>query len=63
MRFFHLNFLNAQGTFAQNIYDVHAIFRQFSDIKMWNDPTNLSVLCQLDTGESQCTGISCPKES
>ena len=33
MRFFHLNFLNAQGILAQKIYNVHTIFRQFSDVK------------------------------
>ena len=38
MCFFHLNFLNAGGSLAQKIYNVHAIFHQFSDIK--NDPSD-----------------------
>ena len=33
MRFFHLNFLNAQGILAQKIYNAHTIFCQFSDTK------------------------------
>ena len=33
MRFFHLNFLNEQGTLAQKIYNVHTIFCQFFDVK------------------------------
>ena len=33
MRFYHLNFLNVQGILAQKIYNVHAIFCQFSDVK------------------------------
>ena len=31
--FFHLNFLNAQGVLTQKIYNVHAIFHKFSDVK------------------------------
>ena len=61
--FFYLNFLNAQGILAQKIFNVHAIFRQFSDIKMGNDPKQPSALGQLVTSEPQCTRISCPKES
>ena len=33
MRFYHLNFLNVQGILAQKIYNVRAIFCQFSDVK------------------------------
>ena len=33
MHFFHLNLLNAQAILASKIYDVGAIFCQFSDIK------------------------------
>ena len=56
--FFHLNFL-----IAQKIYNAHAIFRQFSDVKNGGRSQQPSVLCQLVTGESQRTGISCLKES
>ena len=31
--FFDLNILNAQGILALKVYNVHAIFHQFSDIK------------------------------
>ena len=31
--FFNLNFLNVQGVLAQKIYNAHALFCQFSDIK------------------------------
>ena len=61
--FFHLNFLIARGIFAQKIYNAHAIFRQFSDVKNGGRSQQPSVLCQLVTGESQRTGISCLKES
>ena len=40
MRFFHLNFLNARGILAQNIYHVRAIFRQLSDVKDGYDPNS-----------------------
>ena len=63
MRFFHLNFLNAQGILAQKIYNKHAIFRQFSDVKNGVRSQQPSVLCQLVTCKSQRTGISCPKEN
>ena len=63
MRFFHLNFLNAWGIFAQKIYNAHAIFCQFSDFKDGARSEELSVLCQLVTGESQRTEITCPKAS
>ena len=63
MRFFHLNFLNAWGILAQKIYNAHAIFRQFSDVKNGGWSQQLSVLCNVVTGESQCTRISCPKEN
>ena len=63
MCFFHLNFINVQGTLAQKLYNVHAIFHQFSENinRGWSQQP--SILCQLVTGESQRTGISCPKES
>ena len=63
MRFFHLNFLNARGILAQKIYNAHAIFRQFSDVKNGGRSQQPSVFCQLVTGESQCTEIRCPMES
>ena len=63
MRFFHLNFLNVQGILAQKIYNAHAIFCQFSVTKDGEWSQQPSILCQLVTSESQCTGISCPKES
>ena len=31
--FFHLNFLNVQDILAKKMYNVHAIFHQFSDVK------------------------------
>ena len=41
--------------------------RQFEDffltLKMGGQSQKLSALCQLVTGESHQTGISCPKES
>ena len=40
--FFHLNFLNALGILAQQIYNAHAIFHQFSEVKMGNDPNQVS---------------------
>ena len=63
MRFFNLNFLNARGILAQKIYSAHAIFCQISDAKNGGRSQQLSILCQLVTNESQCTGISCTKES
>ena len=63
MRFLHLNFLNVRGTLAQKIYNVNAIFRRFSGVIDRGQSQQRSVLCQLVTGESQGTGISCPKES
>ena len=63
MRFYHLNFLNVQGILAQKIYNVHAIFCQFSDVKNGGWSQQPHALCQLVTSESQHTGISCPKES
>ena len=62
--FFHLNFSSLMwGILAQKIYNVHAIFRQFSDIKYGGWCQKPSILCQLVTSESQCTGISSPTES
>ena len=40
MRFFHVNSLNARGILAQKIYNVHTIFRQFSDVVNGRLPTN-----------------------
>ena len=40
MCFFHLKFLNVGGILAQKIYDVHAIFRQFSYIKKGDNRNN-----------------------
>ena len=40
MCFFHLKFLNVWGILAQKIYDVHAIFRQFSYIKKGDNRNN-----------------------
>ena len=50
--FFHLNFLNAQGILAQKIYNVHAIFCQFSDVINGKRSQQPSVLCQLVTLDS-----------
>ena len=61
--FFLLNFLNAGHVLAQNINNVHTIFCQFSDVKNGGQSQKPSALCQLVTGESHRTGISCPKES
>ena len=63
MRFLHLNFLNARGSLAQKICNMNAIFRRFSDVINGEQSQQRSVFCQLVTGESQGTGISCPKES
>ena len=63
MRFFDLNFLNAQGILAQKIYNAHTIFREFSSIKNEGWSQQPSTLDQLVTGEPQPTRISCPKES
>ena len=63
MRLSYLNFLNARGILAQNIYNMDAIFRQFSDVENERRSQQPSVLCQLVTSESQRTEISCPKVS
>ena len=63
MRFFHLNFLNARGILAQKIYNAHAIFCQFSDVKNGVRSQQPSVFGRLATSEPQSTGINCPKES
>ena len=63
MHFFHLNYLNAQGILAQKIYNALANFHQFSDVKNGRCSQQPSILGQLVTGEPQCTGISCLKES
>ena len=52
MRFFHLHFLNARDILDHKIYNAHAIFCQFSDVKNGEQSQQLSVLCQLATGES-----------
>ena len=59
MRSFHLNFLNAQGILAQKIYNPHAIFRQFSDVKNGGQSQQQNALYQF-TSESQHTEIHCP---
>ena len=59
----HLNFVNVQGILAQGIYDVHAIFPQFSDVKNGVQSQQPSILRQLVFGEPQCTEISHPEES
>ena len=63
MRFFHLNFPNAQGILAQRIYNVCTIFHQFSDVKNGGRSQQPSALDQLVTDESHRTRISCPKEN
>ena len=60
MHFFHLNFLNVRGIFAQKIYNVHTIFCQFSDIKSRGQSQQSSILSQLVTGEPQRTRINRP---
>ena len=55
MRFFDLHCLNAQGILAQNTYNAHTIFRQFSNIKNEGRSQQSSSLCQLVTGEHQPT--------
>ena len=52
MRFFHVNSLNARDILAQKIYNVHTIFRQFSDVVNGRQSQQTSILCQLVTGES-----------
>ena len=63
MCFFHLNFLNVQGTSAQKLNNVLAISHQFSEDINGEWSQQPSILYQLVTGESQHTGISCPKEN
>ena len=63
MHFFQLNFANVRGILAQNIYNPHAIFHQFSDAKNGGQSQQPSILGQLVTGEPQHSGISRPKES
>ena len=63
MRFFDLHFLNAQGILAQNTYNAHTIFRQFSNIKNEGRSQQPSAVDQLVTGEPKPTRMSCPKES
>ena len=63
MRFFDLHFLNAQGILAQNTYNAHTIFRQFSNIKNEGRSQQPSAVGQLVTGEPKPTRMSCPKES
>ena len=40
MHFFHLSFLNVQDISAQKIYNVHALFHQFSDVKNGEDTSS-----------------------
>ena len=63
MRFFRLNFLNTRGILAQIIYNVHAIFCQFSNVVNRGQSQQPSIICYFVTSESQRSGISCPKES
>ena len=63
MRFFHLNFLNTRGILAQKIYNVRAIFYQFSDVKNMGQSQQPTILGQLVTGKPQRTRINRPKES
>ena len=63
MRFFDLNFLNAQGILAQKIYNAHTIFGEISSIENEGRSQQPSALDHLSTGEPQLTRISCPKES
>ena len=52
MHFFTKFILNVRGILAQKIYNIHAIFRQFSDVINRGQSQQPSVLCQLVTGES-----------
>ena len=63
MCFFHLIFLNARGILVESIYNVHAIFCQFSDVKNRGQSQQPSVFSQLVTSEPQRSRINCPKES
>ena len=51
--FFDLNFLYAQGILVQKIYNVHTIFRQFSNFKNEGRSQQPSALGQLVTDEPQ----------
>ena len=53
MCFFHLIFLNARGILVESIYNVHAIFCQFSDVKNRGQSQQPSVFSQLVTSEPQ----------
>ena len=59
MHFFHLNFQNVWGISTQKIYNQHAIFLQFPDIKNEEWSQQPSVLGQLASSEPQHR----PKES
>ena len=61
--FFSPKFSNARGILAQKIYNVCAIFCQFSNVKNGGRSQQPSILGQMVTGEPYCTGISFPKES
>ena len=52
MRFFHLNFLYVQGILTQKIYNVHNIFRQFSDVKMMDPNKQASSVSWLPVNPS-----------
>ena len=52
MHFFTKMFLNVRGISAQKIYNMQAIFGQFSDVINRARSQQPSVLCQLVTGES-----------
>ena len=49
--FLDLNFLYAQGILVQKIYNVHTIFRQFSNFKNEGRSQQPSALGQLVTDE------------
>ena len=61
--FFSPKFSKCVKYFSLKNHNAHALFRQFSDVDNGKRSKQPSFLSQLVTGESQCTGISCPKES
>ena len=63
MHIFHINFLNALGVLAQEIYDVHALFHQFSNIKNGRRFQQWTILSQLVSAGPKHTGMSHPKEN
>ena len=57
------NAFSSPKCLAQNIYNMHIIFCQFSDIKSVGQFQQPSILSQLVTGEPQHIAISCPREN